>query len=322
MIGPTSLCPQGIELILLDLDDTVLIDGTTMSARVIDTITLARERGCMACVASGRDMHMIPRSLRGPEAMDYLICANGSRIYDTIEGLMCDRTMSREQVLALMDALEPLGAGWNAFIGTTTYFEWRSLSYLVTGRRKPLTASQTSAERRASLHTGGTYKLLRRGMRFGKRMLFNREGMEQVWRVRPYVEAAEDGIAKLGCSFPSYQACERALDVIGHMGCFEAARMSTTELEITGAGVSKATAAVWLMERLNVDPQRAVAFGDSENDAPLAGVCGTFVAVENGDDRIKEIADDVCESVYDDGVARWLERAMAEADGARHGTDD
>jgi hydroxymethylpyrimidine pyrophosphatase-like HAD family hydrolase len=72
------------------------------------------------------------------------------------------------------------------------------------------------------------------------------------------------------------------------------------------------------MDYLKIDPACAVAFGDSKNDETLREACGVFVAMDNSQEYIKGLADDVCESVYDDGVARWLERAMAEADGAEH----
>ncbi|MDO4403979.1 MAG: HAD hydrolase family protein [Atopobiaceae bacterium] len=323
MIGPTKLCPKGIGLVLLDLDDTVIIDGTKVTPRVMDAINLARERGCMVCVASGRDVHMVPGRMGSPECIDYMVCANGARIFDTFGKTLHETLMTKEQVLEAMDALEPLGAGWNAFIDGHSYFEWRGLSYMLVGRRMPLT--QTDA--RKSLHTGlgvsalGLGRTLRKVLRFGRRIVANDEGMSQVFRVRPYVEEAEEGIAKVGCSLPSDEACLRAIETLKHLGNFEVARMSKTELEITAKGVTKGTGALWLMDYLGISPQCAVAFGDSENDASLAKVCGIFVAVDNGDDRIKDIADDICESVYDDGVARWLERAMAEADASKHGAD-
>ncbi|MBP3894626.1 MAG: HAD family phosphatase [Atopobiaceae bacterium] len=320
MIGPTKLCPKGIALIFVDLDDTVLVDGTKIMPRVVDALNLARERGCMACVASGRALHMVPQMVREPRTMDYLICSNGARVHDTIGGVLYESLMTPQQVLEAMDQLDPLEPGWNAFVGDQSYFEWRGLSYLVTGHRERLTQSDP----RKALHTGAGLLLrdaarnVRKVARFGKRVLFKRDNMMQVKRVRPYIEATDEGIAKVGCSLPSPEACERAMDILDYLGDFEVARMSPFELEITAKGTTKGVAARWLMDYLDIDPECSVAFGDSENDATLADACGTFVAMENGDDRIKQLADDVCESVYDDGVARWLERAMAEADGANH----
>lgn len=321
MIGPTSLCPEGIELLLLDLDGTVMIDGTVIHRRVLDAITQARERGCMVCVSTGRAFHMVPPAMRGPEAVDYILCANGSLVHDTFGGVLYERLMTKEQVLEAMDALRPLHAGWNAFIGEHSYFEWRGVSYMVTGRREPLGTSDVVK----ALHADGGLSLARKAVvasrkafRFGSRIVMGREGMSQVFRIRPYVESAEEGIGKVGCSLPSEESCDRAIAILEHLGHFEVARMSRTELEVTARGVTKGAAATWLMDYLGIDKARAVAFGDSENDATLVEVSGTFVAMGNSDGRIKKLADDICEPNYDDGVARWLERAMAEADGATY----
>lgn len=327
MIGPTKLCPEGIGLVLLDLDDTVVADGTKVSLRVVDAINLARERGCMVAVASGRSFSMVPELLRRPESMDYLICANGAAVYDTIGGTLLEHTMSSELVLRLMDALKPLHAGWYAFIGDMTYFEWRSFSYMLVGRApsiKSIRAKDPTSQARGplagsskALHTG-MGRFVRRVARTTRRMITNEERREQVRSVRKYVEAADSGILKVGCSLPTSAACDRAVEVIEHIGGFEVARMGSHELEITAAGVTKGLSARWLMDYLKIDPACVVAFGDSKNDETLLEACGTFVAMENSQEYIKGLADDVCESVYDDGVARWLERAMAEADGAKH----
>ncbi len=318
MIGPTELCPEGIGLAFFDLDDTILVDGNHVTARVMDTINLARERGCMACVSTGRAYHMVPEQLRQPQYMDYLLCANGARIYDTFGGTMYEQSMTREQVLAAMDALKPLNPAWNGFIDDHAYFELLGLSYMVTGRREPLNlGAQGTAQKTGSVGSVGDFaRIARKGLRFAKRVVTKNDDKSIVPHVRKYVEKSQNGIAKLGCSLPTREACERAMAILGHLGTFEVARMSWTELEITAKGVTKATGAKWLMDYLHISPARAVAFGDSENDAPLAEVCGSFVAVGNADGRVRELAKDVCESVYDDGVARWLERAMAEADGA------
>lgn len=313
MIGPTKLCPNGIGLAFFDLDDTILTGGNRISPRVVDAISLAREEGCVTCVSSGRPLHMIPDFLSVPDAMDYLVCTNGSQVFRTPDAVLYERLMDREAVLGLMDALEPLSPGWNAFFDGRSYFEWRCFSYLVAGRRTP----PTSTSRRGG-DREGLLSHARHALHFARLAAMPRGRIRQVRRVRSHLEGAREGIQKVGCSLPSAEACDRALAVIAQLGSFEVARMSATELEVTAIGVNKASAARWLMDQLDIDASCAVAFGDSENDAPLAEVCGTFVAMQNGDGRVKELASDVCESVFDDGVARWLERAMSEANEVRH----
>ena len=315
MLGPTKLCPEGIGLIFLDLDDTIVIDGGRISPRVLDAVALARERGCVVCASTGRPLVMVPPVLRRPDVMDYLICSNGARTYDTARGLLSDRPMRAEQVLAAMDALEPLRPGWNAFAGEEAYFEWRGLSYMLTGRSRRILAPVQGGGMARSRRVGGMARLVLKATGLARRAVVGRAGMHQVWSVRPAVRAAADGVSKAGCTLSSPEACERAITILAHLGCFELARMAPTEIEVTARGVTKGTAVTWLIERLGEMASRAVAFGDSSNDLPLADACGLLVAMGNADEELVERAGDVCETVYDDGVARWIERAMAEADG-------
>ena len=65
-----------------------------------------------------------------------------------------------------------------------------------------------------------------------------------------------------------------------------------------------------LAERWGIKPSEIVAFGDDTIDIDLLEYCGTGVAVSNALAEVKNIADDICASNNDDGVARWIEKHM------------
>jgi len=50
-----------------------------------------------------------------------------------------------------------------------------------------------------------------------------------------------------------------------------------------------------------------LAFGDDWNDIELLRNCGTGIAVANALNEAKAVADYVCASNDEDGVAKWLE---------------
>ncbi len=81
--------------------------------------------------------------------------------------------------------------------------------------------------------------------------------------------------------------------------------------EIGLAGVSKATSAAWLVDRLGLDARLTVAFGDNVNDHELLAWAGTGVAMGNARAVTRAAADVVCEAHDDDGVARALRRLLA-----------
>jgi hydroxymethylpyrimidine pyrophosphatase-like HAD family hydrolase len=79
-------------------------------------------------------------------------------------------------------------------------------------------------------------------------------------------------------------------------------------LEVSRAGVSKASALAALCGSLGVDAHDVVAFGDMPNDVPMLTWAGTSYAVRNAHPDAVSAATHRCASNDEDGVARVLER--------------
>jgi Cof subfamily protein (haloacid dehalogenase superfamily) len=79
-------------------------------------------------------------------------------------------------------------------------------------------------------------------------------------------------------------------------------------VEISAAGVNKATALAELCEERGIAPDEVLAFGDHQNDVPMLAWAGRGIAVENAHPDAIAVADEVAPSCDDDGVARVLER--------------
>jgi Cof subfamily protein (haloacid dehalogenase superfamily) len=78
-------------------------------------------------------------------------------------------------------------------------------------------------------------------------------------------------------------------------------------LEFASPDVTKAAGLQFVAEHLGFTRERTVAFGDGENDIELVEWAGYGVAVDNAHEQVKEVADFVCPSVDEEGVARVLE---------------
>ena len=77
-------------------------------------------------------------------------------------------------------------------------------------------------------------------------------------------------------------------------------------LEIMPFGVSKGSMLPLLLNKIGVDRDELIAFGDHYNDMTMIGYAGFGVAMANGEEEIKKIANYVCESNDDDGIAKAL----------------
>jgi Cof subfamily protein (haloacid dehalogenase superfamily) len=82
-------------------------------------------------------------------------------------------------------------------------------------------------------------------------------------------------------------------------------------LEFASPDVTKAAGLDFLAEHVGFTRERTVAFGDGENDVELVEWAGYGVAVANAHERVKAVADFVCPSVDEEGVAQMLEAFLA-----------
>ncbi|MGH3114449.1 MAG: HAD family hydrolase, partial [Gaiellaceae bacterium] len=78
-------------------------------------------------------------------------------------------------------------------------------------------------------------------------------------------------------------------------------------LELASPEVTKASGLAFLAEHLGFAAERTVAFGDGENDVELLEWAGFGVAVANAHERVLAVADWVCPSAAEEGVAQVIE---------------
>lgn len=80
----------------------------------------------------------------------------------------------------------------------------------------------------------------------------------------------------------------------------------TAWLDIAASGTTKASALENLRRRIQVDPSDTVAMGDGRNDIEMLEWAARGVAMGQAPDEVKAAADEVTESVKEDGAARIL----------------
>jgi len=83
---------------------------------------------------------------------------------------------------------------------------------------------------------------------------------------------------------------------------------STGLLEISAAGVSKASALARLAEQEGIGAADVVAFGDMPNDLPMLAWAGTAYGIRTGHPDVLAAVERLVDGPEDDGVARELER--------------
>lgn len=79
-------------------------------------------------------------------------------------------------------------------------------------------------------------------------------------------------------------------------------------VEVMNTGVSKGEGLKQLCKELKIDNSQVVAIGDNENDISMFKVAGLAVAMENGEEIIKEFSHVVTDTNDKDGVAKAIEK--------------
>ena len=72
----------------------------------------------------------------------------------------------------------------------------------------------------------------------------------------------------------------------------------------------KMKAVVAIADYFGFKNEEIVAFGDDVLDMDILSQCGIGVAMENAIDEVKAVADEVCDSNDNDGVAKWLAKHL------------
>lgn len=286
------------DLIAFDLDGTVFAQPQTqvVNPRVVSAFKTAHDQGVQVAVASGRPTGMLGPSLTDAPWVDWHITVNGASVTRASDGkVVSARMMPLEQVRQIVACVRSIGqgageGGWSLFAPGHSCFE---------------SSLNSSFSKRFSVEEG------RESFSFVESTMAQGGKIEEMDHIDTVLDLLETDVFKVGCMFDTVELTEEAKRVLNErFEGLEMACVGPTELEITKAGVNKGSALHILCESLGIDETRAVAFGDSGNDATFAQSSCTFVAMGNATPEIKQIADDVCPSVREDGVAVWLEEHL------------
>ena len=74
--------------------------------------------------------------------------------------------------------------------------------------------------------------------------------------------------------------------------------------ELINRKFDKGRAIIRVAEKLGVDMADTIGFGDSMNDLEMIKTVGLSVCMANGNEKLKELSDMVCDSVDNDGLAK------------------
>jgi Cof subfamily protein (haloacid dehalogenase superfamily) len=273
--GVTHASSVRPRIIATDLDGTLLRSDGTVSVRTQAALALAEEAGLCIVFVTGRPPRWMDTvsTVTGPHGM--AICSNGAAVYDVRrKELVSSSPLRREDALALVKALR-------AELPEVGF----AFEYPDGFAHEPGYA--------ARMWDGG--------------------GPHQIAPAEEILASdAGERVFKVLARHPALDPDEFMRRARAVAGQYAEITRSSPLLEISAAGISKATTlALWCAER-GVAAEEVVAFGDMPNDLPMLAWAGTAYAVANAHPQVLAATGNRAAGNDEDGVAEVIERVVRE----------
>jgi hydroxymethylpyrimidine pyrophosphatase-like HAD family hydrolase len=285
--------PLAYEILVVDLDGTLLAGDGTVSAANRAALDRARAAGMIVIVATGRSWSESGHVLEELGHDGLLIAAGGSVLTDIATGRTIERhVMPHDVVTTVTTTLDAHG-------------------------HKPLVLKDRHA-------TGYDYLLIGTApLDPASSWWFEVHAVEvrSVDRIendpdpdhtlRTGAVARDEDLAALAGLLRETLGDAASLQHWPAVTSTQAIGSPTHLLEVFHPAVNKWTMVLSCCERFDVDPRRVAAIGDGLNDVELVSNAGLGVAMGNADERVNAVADRVTEGHNEDGVASAVERLLA-----------
>lgn len=267
-----------MDLIVFDLDGTLLNSESKISQRTGETLKLLTQRGIAYTVATGRTLQTSSELLAGQGFTFPQIYKNGVVIWQPEQDDYSHRNLlSQEEIRCSLEAFIPLGVA--PFIFTLEPGNHHGIYHL------PL---KTDAEKRLAENMGR----------------FNEQGALPAANM-----PADADITNISAIGPPEALREVELQVEGeaHLVAYSGPAIEGSGLawiDIHHSEASKGSAVETLKQELAIS--RVICFGDSDNDLSMFAVADEAYAPSNAREAVKAASTEVIGHHGEDGVANFL----------------
>ena len=265
----------GQKIIFLDIDGTLTEAGSNDPPQsALQAIARAREEGHFVFLCTGRNYDMLRPLLR--YGFDGFIASSGGYI-ECLGRVIYDCPMTEAQRQSAMGILKKNGIFRTVECRDGTYADESLKAYL-----------------RDHAGEAGNSELLRW-----------REQIEEVLNIRPMREYKGQPVYKIVFISPTREQFSEPRKVLEADFAFcmhEENQGGYINGEVVNRKFDKGKAVQRVCRCLNIPACDSVAIGDSMNDREMLEAAGLGICMENGNRELKKIADDICPSVWKDGI--------------------
>jgi Cof subfamily protein (haloacid dehalogenase superfamily) len=265
--------PRDVGLVACDLDGTLLAADLVIRERTRHAIASARAAGVRVTIATGRMFQSALPYARAAGIEEPLICYQGAAVVDpTTAEFLRHEPIPLPAARDAITTVQDAGFSLNAYVDDELY----------------VASITPEAQRYAEF----------------QHLRVHPVGDLLEWLSEPPTKLVAVGVPE------ELDALKEEL--LPRLGArLHIAKSLSIFLEFSRKGVTKGSGLAYVAERLGVDQANVVSFGDAENDVELLEWAGYGVAMANADERLRDLADLVCPSAEEEGVAKVIEAMLS-----------
>ncbi|MGX7197624.1 Cof-type HAD-IIB family hydrolase [Enterococcus olivae] len=263
------------KLIAIDLDGTTLNSQSQISLRTVEVLEKAKKAGHYVSIATGRPFRMSEQFYRQLKLDTPMVNFNGALVHKPYQKWSFERELSISKDIAfeILAQKEALNLDFVAAENRETFY----INDLKDFEGSFFAAENVSEKNLFSNLTTNPTSLL--------------------------VKTQHEFSAQVSSSLSKQFNGEIDVRTWGGPNAI---------LEIVPKGVQKAMSVSVIADSLNIKQTDVLAFGDEHNDVELLDYAGWGVAMSNGTDQLKSVANDITPKTNDqDGLADYLERYLS-----------
>lgn len=272
---------MGRKIIFLDIDGTLTQPGHNEPPKsALQAVRAAQAKGNLVFLCTGRNYDMLSPLLQ--YGFDGVIASSGAYVLCG-EDVIYDCPMTEEERKCVLELLQKNGIFRTVECLDGSYTDEEFKQFL-----------EENAE------AGGNSELLRW-----------RRQIEASLNIRPMAEYKGQPVYKLVMMFRNEAQLAEPRRVLGKTFDFciqESDQYGFINGELIKKEYNKGIALKKVCAHYGVSLEDSIAYGDSMNDLEMMEAAGISVCMENGSRKLKELADDVCPAVTEDGLYQSFEK--------------
>jgi len=274
------------KLVCLDIDGTLIGSSRVVPASAVEACKEARRRGHALYICSGRNMPEVMACREIVEiGFDGIISSGGARVEINGKAIFSEE-LSAEIAKKVYQYLDGLGCG------------------IALERKDAILSNRRNVKKWQSILDAASDE---------ERELFS--GLLETKLKNPLPEIPEER---------HYENVNKIVFNGGGPGCLEGLRRAFSDDceifensipmvgneggEIGPKGIHKGYALGMVAQFHGIAPADTIAFGDGDNDSPMIAAAGVGVAMGNGSESLKAMADMVTAAVEDDGIFKGFKK--------------